>query len=101
MYVLRDLWLGTINPTERFVRSDSEYQRLADRLETAANALLAELSPEGQKQLETFTDLSLSMSAISEEDVFITGFRLGVRTIMDVMGDYRGQFYSPSESPQA
>ena len=41
MYVLRDLWLGTINPTERFVRSDSEYQRLADRLETASNALLA------------------------------------------------------------
>ena len=33
------------------------------------------------------------MNLLSEEDIFIYGFRMGARMILDVVGDHKGQFY--------
>jgi hypothetical protein len=38
------------------------------------------------------------MTMLSEEDSFIYGFRLGARMILDVIGDYKGQFYETGEA---
>ena len=38
------------------------------------------------------------MTVLANEDYFIYGFRLGARLILDVVGDYKGQFYSPGEA---
>ena len=32
------------------------------------------------------------------EDLFLYGFRLGARMILDIIGDYEGQFCSPDEA---
>ena len=37
---------------------------------------------------------------MTEEDVFIYGFRMGARMILDVVGDYKGQFYDAGEVGQ-
>ncbi len=34
---------------------------------------------------------------MGEEDAFIYGFRLGARMIMDVVGEYKGQFVEEGE----
>ena len=54
------------------------------------------LSPEAKERMEAITDLKHSLSILAEEDVFIYGFRLGARMMLDVMGDYEGQFCSPT-----
>ena len=35
---------------------------------------------------------------MQNEDYFLYGFRLGARMILDIIGDYEGQFCSPGEA---
>ena len=92
MYVLRELWRGEVSPTDRRVRQGSEYQQRAAEARKQIAEFAAMLSPEGKEQMETINDLNHDLSMMAEEDVFIYGFRMGARMILDVIGDYKGQF---------
>ena len=98
MYVLRELWRGEISPTDRRVRQGSEYQQRAAEVRKQMMEFAKVLSPEAKERMETITDLKHSLSMLAEEDVFIYGFRLGARMMLDVMGSYEGQFCSPTEA---
>lgn len=98
MYVLRELWRGEISPTDRRVRQGSEYQQQATEVRKQMADFVKMLSPEAKERMETITDLKHSLSLMAEEDVFIYGFRLGARMMLDVIGDYEGQFCSPTEA---
>ncbi|MGN1231730.1 MAG: DUF6809 family protein [Anaerotignum sp.] len=97
MYELRELWRGNISPGERFVRSGSEYKETAKKLSDEMDRLMEAISPEVRKQMETIENLRTDLTAMENEEHFIYGFRLGARLLLDVVGDYRGQFYSPNE----
>ena len=98
MYVLRDLWRGEISPTDRRVRRGSEYQQRAAEARKQIAEFAAMLSPEAKERMEDINDQKHSMAMLAEEDVFIYGFRLGARMMLDVVGDYEGQFCSPTEA---
>ena len=98
MYVLRDLWRGEISPTDRRVRQGSEYQQRAAEARKQMMEFAAILSPEDKKRMEAINDLKHGLSMMEEEDVFIYGFRLGARMMLDVLGSYEGQFCSPTEA---
>ena len=98
MYVLRELWRGEISPTDRRVRQGSEYQQRAAEVRKQMMELTAMLSLEVKERMDTINDLKHDLSMMAEEDVFIYGFRLGARMILDVMGNYEGQFCSPTEA---
>ena len=57
---------------------------LADRNE---GMLRETLSDEQKKLLEKLTVCMTDISSISERDMFIAGFRLGMKMMMDVMKD--------------
>ena len=97
MFVLQELWRGNITPSERFVRSGSEYKKIAGKLSDEMDRLMEMISPEVRKQLENIGNLRADMTVLANEDYFIYGFRLGARLILDIVGDYQGQFYSPGE----
>ena len=97
MFVLQELWRGNITPSERFVRSGSEYKKIAGKLSDEMDRLMEMISPEARKQLENIGNLRADMTVLANEDYFIYGFRLGARLILDIVGDYQGQFYSPGE----
>ena len=92
MYVLDRLWRGEISPTERFVRPNSEYKKTSKQFGDEIDALIATLSPEAKRQMEVVDRLRTDLTLMTEEDVFIYGFRMGARMILDVVGDYKGQF---------
>ena len=98
MYVLRELWRGEISPTDRRVRQGSEYQQRAAEVRKQMMEFAAILSPEDKKRMEAINDLKHGLSMMEEEDVFIYGFRLGARMMLDVLGSYEGQFCSPTEA---
>ena len=97
MFVLQELWRGNITPSERFVRSGSEYKKIAGKLSDEMDKLMEAISPEAKKQIETIDNLRADMTVLANEDYFIYGFRLGARLMLDVLGEYKGQFYSPGE----
>ena len=97
MYTLQELWRGNITPSERFVRSGSEYKKIAGKLSDEMDRLMEMISPETRKQLENIGNLRADMAVLSNEDIFIYAFRMGARLMLDVLGEYKGRFYSPGE----
>ena len=95
MFVLQELWRGNITPSERFVRSGSEYKKIAGKLSDEMDRLMEMISPEAQKEIVDNHQTDLTM--LSNEDIFIYAFRMGARLMLDVLGEYKGQFYSPGE----
>ena len=87
MKIIEDLYYGRISPYEMSISATPEYQKLkalADRKEDSLRESLSDKQKELlDKLIETVTDIS----SISERDMFINGFRLGMKLMMDVMKD--------------
>ena len=87
MKIIEDLYYGHISPYEMSISAAPEYQKLkalADRNEDLLRESLSEKQKELlDKLIESVTDIS----SISERDMFINGFRLGMKLMIDVMKD--------------
>ena len=87
MKIIEDLYYGRISPYEISISATPEYQKLkalADRNEDLLRESLSDKQKELlDKLIETVTDIS----SISERDMFINGFRLGVKLMIDIMKD--------------
>lgn len=97
MYILKELWRGNIAPVERYVRPESDYKKASVEICKQIDCFLETLTPEGKKQWEEICDLRNDMTIMAEEDAFVSGFRLGARIIMEVVGEYKGQFTGSGE----
>ena len=87
MSTIQDLYYGRISPYEMSISVTPEYQKLK-ALATQNEDLLREtLSDEQKELLEKLTENITDISSISERDMFITDFRLGVKLMIDVMKD--------------
>ena len=98
MYLLEQLWRGNIAPSERYIRSNSEYKKVSQVFCDTAEKMEKELTAEGKQLWREVENLRSDMTMLAEEDIFIYGFRMGARMILDVIGDYKGQFYEVSEA---
>ena len=93
MYILEELWNGNITPSERVIRTGSQYAQLQKQLVAAEEDFRKELSPEGKAAYDTFCRKQAELSEISECDCFIRGVRVGARLLLDIVADY------PSQTP--
>ena len=93
MYILEELWNGNITPSERVIRTGSQYAQLQKQLVAAEENFRKELSPEGKAAYDTFCRKQAELSEISECDCFIRGVRIGARLLLDIVADY------PSQTP--
>ena len=87
MKIIEDLYFGRISPYEMNISATPEYQKpktLADRNE---NLLRESLFDEQKELLDKLIESVTDISSISERDMFINGFRLGIKLMIDVMQD--------------
>ena len=94
MFVLEDLWRGRVTPCARNFHENSEYSKLLNEMTNLSQKIAAELGPEGRMAFEHHEDLQNLIIGIGEQDAFIDGFRLGARLLLDVIGEYKSDFYS-------
>ncbi len=94
---MKDLFWGNISPTECSVRPGSDYKKASAQICEQIDRLLEILTPEEKEQLEVIDSLRNNMAMMAEEDMFIYGFRLGARMMLDVVGEYSGQFTDVGE----
>ena len=92
MFVLDKLWRGTLSPNEQCVKYGSEYSEIRHKATALSSQLQTSLSEEGQKLFQEYQELRERMCYISEEDMFVNGFRIGVGLILDSIGNYDSQF---------
>ena len=92
MYVLDKLWRGKLSPNEQCIVHGSEYSDLRSKAVQLEKKILSGLSDEGKRTIQEYQELRDQMAYISEEDMFVNGFRTGVGLLLDAIGTYDSQF---------
>ena len=92
MYVLDKLWRGKLSPNEQCIVHGSEYSDLRSKAVQLEKKILSGLSDEGKRTRQEYQELRDQMAYISEEDMFVNGFRTGVGLLLDAIGTYDSQF---------
>ena len=69
------------------ISATPEYQKLKALADRNEDLLRESLSDEQRELLEKLIETVTDISSISERDMFIAGFRLGMKLMMDVMKD--------------
>ncbi len=90
MSIIEDLWYGNISPCERDIKRSSDYADALDRIVQLETELHARLNDEEKELLERFVDCSNEMCCISEREMFVRGFTLGIKLIIEVMNSENG-----------
>ena len=92
MYVLDKLWRGELSPSEPCVKHGSEYSEIRHKATELSKAIVSGLSEEGKRMYQEYQELRERMSYISEEDMFVNGFRIGIGLLLDAVGPENSQF---------
>ena len=85
MSIIEDLWYGNIAPWEREIKRSSEYADVLERIVQIEADLHARLNDEEKEILEKFVNCTNEMCCISEREMFVQGFMLGAKLIIEVM----------------
>ena len=91
MYLLKNMWRCNIRPSERAVRTGSEYEALQKEMTNDLERLNEKLTPEEKSLFKEYCGKVLDAEDISNEEAFICGVRIGARFILDVLGEYQFQ----------
>ncbi len=81
------MYYGRISPYEMNISATPEYQKLKALADRNEDLLRESLSDEQKELLDKLIESVTDISSISERDMFIAGFRLGVKLMIDVMKD--------------
>ena len=92
MYVLDKLWQGKLSPNEQCIVHGSEYSDIRHKATQLSKQLVSSLSEEGKQVFQEYQELREQMCYISEEDMFVNGFRIGVGLLLDAVGPDNSQF---------
>ena len=87
MKIIEDLYYGRISPYEMSISATPEYQKLKTLADRNEDLLKETLSNEQKELLVKLIESVTDISSISERDMFIAGFRLGMKLMIDVMKD--------------
>ena len=81
--VLEDLYFGRIHPCERC--SSQEEQQLTEELAECYERLLETMTEEQREPFEKYKDCLQEIGIMAEQDMFMYGFRLGMRLAMEMI----------------
>ncbi len=87
MNTLEDLYYGNLFPHEKCAKLDDEVKELLKLLNRNEEKLISTLSEEQKETFEKYKDCNREISEINEREIFLNGFRLGARLIIDVVNN--------------
>lgn len=87
MNTLEDLYYGNLFPHEKCAKLDDEVKELLKLLNRNEEKLTATLSEEQKETFEKYKDCNREIFEISEREIFLNGFRMGARIIIDVINN--------------
>ena len=88
---LEALWYGNICPYEEIGRDNTEVKELMGLIVRNREVLSATLSEKQKEMLEKYDDCNNEMIALCNRDIFIEGFRLGMRMTVEGLTDADGK----------
>lgn len=88
--MIEDLFYGNICPCEKHLTRGSKYSHLLELTMKNEEKLLILLTSQQKEVYEKIKDCMTDMNNILEKEVFIDGFRLGVKLIVESVYDKSG-----------
>ena len=85
MLFLKEFWNGGISPGEGRYHTKQEYGDAWKRVEQAEEGLKKHLSSEDWELFAKFQEAQAKADDIEYSDIFIEGFRMGAKVILDVL----------------
>ena len=83
--ILEDLYYGKINPTERKILHNEEYQELRRKAMEYEKTLGLEFGKEDLVLYEKLLDTQTQIYQLWERDTFALGMRIGARIILAIL----------------
>ena len=84
MKILEELWYGNVMPGERYAEKGSHLWNLDRLIQQNKEELEPLLSEKAKAVLEKLLDNQAELNGLNESEVFICGFRLGARIMLEV-----------------
>lgn len=82
--VLEELYYGNIRPFANRREVSEEKQKVLQRMEDYRNQLLDSMTPEQKHLLEEYENCASEITSQTECEIFIDGFKLGVRFALEL-----------------
>ena len=88
--IIEDLYYGNIEPQELSTEISAKLKNKLSNLAEKEEQLTAKLNGEDKEQFLNYVSAYIEFSSLSNEDSFISGFRLGARFTYDTFIDMKG-----------
>lgn len=85
MNILEELYYGNVFPTEKCAKLDEQTKELLSLQNRNEEKLMSTLTDEQKETYEKFKDCSREFHEISERQLFIIGFKLGAKIVIEAM----------------
>ena len=85
MLFLKEFWHGNIDPGEGRYHSRKEYKEAWKVVEQTEDELKERLTSEDWELFTRYQDAERTAGCISDADIFIEGFRIGAKILLDVL----------------
>ena len=90
MRILEELWYGNVTPGEREVEKGGRMWNLGRLILQNEEELEPLLSEKAKEVLEKLRDNQTELNGINECEIFVCGFRLGARIMLEVLDGSEG-----------
>ena len=84
MSILEELWYGNVHPGEINIKKHSLCKELLALMIRHQDDLLSRLNDEEKEIFEKYADAASEMYSHTNREVFISGFTLGVKIMVEV-----------------
>ena len=83
--LLEELWYGNINPLEDSTDGNAEVKKLLNLVGRNRDKLCDTMTEQQKADLAKYDDSVNEMYGIIEQEVFVYGFRLGARIMLETL----------------
>ena len=83
--MIDELWYGNVSPMDDTRNNTEEMKELMSYIARHQEELVATLTDEQKAIFEKFDDCWSEYASLAEEAIFVYAFRLGARTMLEVM----------------
>ncbi len=85
MNILEELYYGNVFPNEKCAKLDEQTKELLSLQNRNEENLISTLTDEQKETFEKFKDCNREFHEINERQLFILGFKLGAKIVIEAM----------------
>ena len=85
MSALENLYYGNTNPCALSIKQNSELKELLQTMTESEKSLIEQFTDEERNLYNQLKDCDTKISDITQREMFIQGFKMGARLMLEVM----------------